>query len=199
MKSDENQVPVEQSKETSGDLGNEKKDVVAYDSYQKVLSEKKRAQESALKAQETIEKLQTEKLQAEGKKDELISHLQDKLSAVEKKLETSNKSYAWNTLTGAIKREAIKNGCTDADKLIRLMSDDDLKSISVGEDFSIGTDSLKSVIEKNKTENFFLFKDSTKKVVNGNPKNKIEDVEKTDLSKLSLEELKELHKKTYNN
>lgn len=199
MKNDKEQVPVGQSDEASGKAENAKKDVVAYDSYQKVLDEKKRVQESAMKAHQTIERLQQEKLSAEGKKDELISVLQEKVNGLETKIEKTGKNYAWNTLTGAIKREAIKNGCTDADKLIKLMGDADLKSITIGEDFSIESESLKTVIEKNKKENFFLFKDSNKKIANGTPNNtnNFSENKELDLSKLSIDELKELHKNSF--
>ena len=78
------------------------------------------------------------------------------------------------------------------------MSDDDLKSIEIGENFSIDNESLKNVIEKSKTDNYFLFKTSSKSVANGNPSKKIDDSSKLkDLSKLSDDELTEMYKKYY--
>ena len=80
------------------------------------------------------------------------------------------------------------------------MSDDDLRELSqnINEDFTIDQSALKNVIEKNKKENFFLFESSSKTTVNGNPNKKpIDEVRVKDLGKLSLEELKELHAKSY--
>lgn len=201
----ENQnAPVGHSDKTSGDVEKvttQKDDVVQFSSFQKALEEKKRAQAQATEMKSELEILREEKLKREGKFDEVNIAKDKKIAELEKQLGSTKQSYAWSTLTGEIKREAIKNNCTDPDKLIRLMSDDDLKELSqnVNEDFTINTESLKTVMEKNKKENFFLFTESKKKQVNGNPKAVFEIEEKTDLSKLSLEELKELHKKSFRN
>ena len=169
---------------------------VDYSSYQKALTEKKNVQAKLTSYEQELNELREEKMKREGKTEELLNSYQKKIAELEGELGTTKKSYAWNTLTGAIKREALKNGCTDPEKLIRLMDDSDLRSIEVGEDFSISSESLSGVIEKNKKENFFLFETPKKLAANGMPSTKIED-NKRDLSKLSIEELKELHIKSY--
>jgi len=196
MEQDNIKAPVEQAEKASGET--EKKDHVAYESYQKVLKEKKSFQSRLSEYEAKLQQLQEEKLSAEGKKDELIDTYRSQLNDYKSKLDSTQKTYAWNTLTGEIKREAMKHGCTDPDKLIRLMDDNDLKSIEIGEDFSINTESLKTVIEKNKQENFFLFKNTPKVSANGNPSTKqVVENDKNDLSKLSMEEIRELYKKQY--
>lgn len=196
MKQEENQAPVEQPEVSSGNEG--KKDSVAYESFQKALHEKKQAQVKAQEMAAELEKLREQKMESEGKKDELLETYRNKVKALESEFSNTKKQYAWSTLTGEIKREAIKQGCEDPDKLIKLMSDDDLKSIEIGENFSIDNESLKNVIEKSKTDNYFLFKTSNKAIANGNPTKKIDESSKLkDLSKLSDEELTEMYKKYY--
>lgn len=185
--------PVDQTDKASGDA--DKKDSVSFDSFQKALKEKKAAQSKLTEYEKELEKLRVEKLEAEGKKDELISSYKKRLDELESKVKQKDQMYAWTTLTGEIKREAMKVGCKDPDKLIRLLSDDDLKSIEVGEDFRINNDSLKEVIEKSKKENYFLFESSTKQVANGVPSKKAPEEPQKELSKMSLDEIKELYKK----
>lgn len=172
---------------------------VSYETHRKLLNEKKNAVSKLNEYEAELQKLREEKMEREGKQDELISSYREKIQKLEGELGNTKKSFAWNTVKGAIKTEAIKNGCNDSEKLIRLMDDQDLKSISIGEDFSIDMETVKNVIEKNKKENHFLFSANVPPVANGNPskkpsepKNKLDD-----LSKLSDEELEQAYKETF--
>jgi hypothetical protein len=195
----ENQIdPVDHSGKPGGD--DEKKDVVDYNSFKKALDEKKRTQDQLSSVMDELNQFKEADLKRKGKTDELLSAKDKRIAELESELGKTRKTYTWSTLTGEIEREAEKAGCKNPKKLIKLMSDDDLKELSkhIGEDFKIADDALKKVIDKNKQENHFLFESTTKKIVNGNPKNPELDSDKVgDLSKLSLDELKALHKKTY--
>lgn len=198
MENENNNDPVDQIDDASGKNDDASKDSVSHDSFMKALSEKKSAQASNAKLEAENKAFKEEQLKREGKSEELISLKDKRIEELEGKLSKSDKAYAWKTLTGEIKRKATEQGCTNPDKLIRLMSDEDLQSIEIGEDFSISSDSLKRVIDKNKKENHFLFGNTNKKSANGNPNNsKVVDNE-TDLSKMSLDDIKALHKKNAN-
>lgn len=190
----ENQAPVEQSTDTSGEVEQSGKDSVSLSSYQKVLKEKKARDAKLSEYEAKLQKLEEERLEKDGKLQELLESYKKKTTELETRLEKTNKQYAWSTLTGEIKREALKFGCKDPDKLIKLMSDDDLRTIEVGENFSINPASLKEVIEKNKKENFFLFDSSPKQAAPGIPSTKIEKPDKS-LKDMSLDELKDMYKK----
>lgn len=196
--SNENQAPVEQSDATSG-VTDKANDAVSYESYKKALNEKKNYQAKLSEYEQEVQRLREEKMSAEGKKDELLSTYQKKVQDLSEKLDKTTKHYAWNTLTSEIKREAMKHGCTDPDKLIRLMDDEDLRSIEIGENFSIDNKAIESVIEKNKKDNFFLFKTGSKPIANGIPNTKPIDDSKEDLKKLSLDELKQKVKELHRN
>jgi hypothetical protein len=188
------QVPVELPENASGAPEDKSKDSVSYESYQKALKEKKSFQSKAAEYESLIEQLRHDKALAEGNKDEVITTLKKQTDELKAKLDNTSKSFAWSTLTGEVKREAMKHGCKDPDKLIRLMSDDDLRSIEVGENFSINSESLKEVIEKNKKENHFLFESSYKQAVAGTP-SKIPPVEsKKEIKDMTLDELRSLYK-----
>jgi hypothetical protein len=198
MENENNNDPVDQANKASGDDGSANKDSVSHESFLKVVGEKKKVQERASSMEAELQTLREEKLKREGKTTELLTAKEQRIQELESRISKSEKAYAWKTLTGEIKREASKAGCTNPDKLIRLMDDEDLSSINVGEDFSIDGDSLKRVIEKNKKDNSFLFSSSSKKIVNGNPGTGEIVANETDLSKLSLDEIKALHKKNAN-
>lgn len=192
--SEESQAPVEQSTDASGEV-DQGKDSVSLSSYQKVLKEKK-ARDARLSEMELkLQQLEEEKLAKDGKLQELLDTYKKKTSELEMKLEKTTKSYAWNSVTGEIKREALKAGCKDPDKLIRLMSDDDLKAIEVGDNFSINTESLRELIEKNKKENYFLFESSSKQAAAGIPTSKAFEKPEKEIKDMSLDELKEMYKK----
>lgn len=196
MKDENNQAPVEQTDQTSGE--NSQQDQVKYETFQKLLNEKKNVQGKLSEYEAELQSLREEKLQREGNHEKLIEDLRKKNTELSTNLSKKDQSYAWNTLTSEIKREAMRAGCENPDKLIRLLDDEDLRSIEVGENFSIDKQSLSAVLEKAKRENSFLFKSSNKITANGNPSTKIEENNKlNDLSKLSMEELKELHLKHY--
>ena len=196
MKDENNQAPVEQTDQASGE--NSQQDQVKYETFQKLLNEKKNVQGKLSEYEAELQSLREEKLQREGNHEKLIEDLRKKNTELSTNLSKKDQSYAWNTLTSEIKREAMRAGCENPDKLIRLLDDEDLRSIEVGENFSIDKQSLSAVLEKAKRENSFLFKSSNKITANGNPSTKIEENNKlNDLSKLSMEELKELHLKHY--
>lgn len=190
--------PVDQSENASGTQTKDiQEDKIPYSTFKKALNEKKNVQSENENLKNRLKELENEKLKAEGKKDELLSSYEQKIKELETKYKQTNQTYAWNTLTGKIKEEALKNGCQNPDKLIKLMDDEDLNSIEIGEDFSINYDSVKKVIEKNKKENFFLFSSSDKKIADGTPSVKLSEKKSDDIKNLSVDELKERIKQTY--
>lgn len=192
---EENQnAPVEQSVTTSGDT-EKKADSVAYDSYMKALHEKKMAQERESKLQAELQLLQEEKLEREGKIEELNATYKTERDQYKSQLEKTKQQYAWNSLTNSIKAEASKHGCLDTDLLIKAIEDDDLKRINVGEDFSIDMESLNSVIADTKKKRPMLFKSQSVPVANGTPSTKPKP--KNTIKDMSLDELREAYKNSY--
>lgn len=133
-------------------------DKVSYESYKKVLGEKKNASEKLAQMQAELEKLREEKLVAEGNKDQLLEDYKKKFEDTKALLEEKDKKFAWQKISSTIKTEALKHGCLNPDKLIRLMSDEQLNKIEMSENFEINNDSVNQVLEEAIKENNFLFK-----------------------------------------
>lgn len=193
---EQQQAPVEQSETASG-VTEEKKDSVSLDSHRKLLGEKKSLQARYQELENQFLAIKQEKDLAEGNKDKVIEELRKQNSTIKSEFEKTKQTYTWNVLTGEIKREAIRNGCKDPDKLIKLIPDEDLRSLEIGENFSIDGNSLKELIEKRKKEDHFLFESSSKSVVAGQPGVKAPVAPDKKLNEMSLEELKALYKSTY--
>jgi hypothetical protein len=145
-----------------------KSDTVAYETYKKVLATaKKREQELEVERAEK-QKLLEEKLQVEGKKDELIESYKKKYSDLESKFKKSVGSFAANTLSQAISLEASKDGCIDTAALLKLV---ELNSDMIDDDFNVSGDSVKELVEKGKKDFPFLFQKTATAAKTGTPKN----------------------------
>lgn len=168
------QAPGEQQDEARGAPVKSRRPV-DYETYQKTLVAEKNAKARLSQLESELEKIRQEKDLAEGNKDKVIEELKKHNDLLKSEFNKTKQTYAWSTLTGEIKREALKNGCKDPDKLIRLMSDEDLSSIEVGDNFSIDPGSLKEVIERSKKDNYFLFESSPKQAAPGLPGKKAPD------------------------
>lgn len=160
-------APVEQTSNASGkgDQTNNQEttapatsDKVSYDTYKKVLNEKKNASEKLAQMQAELESLREEKLKAEGNKDQLLEDYKKKFEETEKALKEKDQKYAWQKISSSIKTEALKQGCINPDKLIRLMSDEQLNKIELNEEYEINPNSLNEVMGEVVKDNSFLFK-----------------------------------------
>jgi hypothetical protein len=193
---EQDQAPVGQDGSASGE-STKAKDLVSFDSHQKLLKEKKSLLSKYAELESQVAQLSQEKDMAEGNKDKVIEELKKQNQQIKSEFEKTKQSYTWSTLTGEIKREAMKNGCKDPDKLLRLMSDEDLRSLEIGENFSIDPGSLREIIEKNKKENHFLFESSPKSAIPGNPGKKPPVESDKDIKSMTLDELKSVYKQMY--
>ena len=186
--------------QTDGGAAPEKKDVVAYDSYDKAVREKKAMQSKLQDAQEKLTKYEQDLLAAEGKKDDVIKSLRDQLEQSNSKLKETTSTFAWNTVQGQIKTEAKANGCVNPDKLIRLLSPEKLKAIEVDDNYNVNGDDLKRIIEEAKAEHSDIGLFSQRKAtVHDVPGNAVIDTKQVPMDKMTSEqiiaELKKLENK----
>lgn len=188
-----------QTDEASGESENKQHDnMVAYDSYKKVLSEKKNVQAKLAEYESKLKSYEESKMEQDGKQSELIQSLRSQLDEKESILKKKDQTYAWNTLTGQIKSEAIGLGCKSdkVDKLIRLLDDADLKSIEVDSNYNVNRDDVKRVLESAKAEVPEFF-NAGAKIANVNPTNKVEMPKAKGIKDMTRQELEEMYKQTY--
>jgi len=130
-------------------------DSVKYDTYKKVLGEKKAADQRMRELEDKLNSFEVEKMQAEGNSIELIKKLQADLTLTRESLKKKDQAYAFATLGSQVKTEAAKMGCQDPDSLIKLM---DLQGIPVDPDtFRGDTDNIRMMLESEKKSRPFFF------------------------------------------
>ena len=164
--------------------GGETKDSVSYDTYRKVLSEKKKAAERLANLESEAQKLREEKMQLEGKKDEYIDSLKKKLTDLEANHKKMIGSYAYNSVSNSLKSEALKHGCIDVDAFIKLT---DVSSLDVSDDFTVDQEQLKTVVEDLKKQKPYLFTKEAPKFVD--PKKPVVDLKQQGLKGKTVDEL----------
>lgn len=175
------QAPVEQSAKARGEAVI-LKDSVSIESHQKLLREKKTFQAKAQELESTksqleqrLAELEQEKDLASGNKDKVIDEQKKKIDALSSEFEKTKQTYVYKTITSEIKREALRYGCKDPEKLLRLIADEDMRGLEITDDYSISKESLSSLMEKVKKEEYFLFDSSNKAVAAGLPGKKMLD------------------------
>lgn len=164
-------------------------DKVAYETYKKVLSEKKARDTQLSELQNQLEQLQNEKLQKEGNTQELLDRYKTQSETFKSELEQTKRAYARATLSGQVKTEAVKLGCQDPETLIKIL---DLDNIPVDPtSFSADADNIKMLLEETKKSRPYFFGKPAPNVsdVSQQPTNYSQGTSSSDLKSKSREEL----------
>lgn len=180
----------DQSNQASGD---DKKDVVAYETHRRLLGEKKAEQERRKELEQKLDLLSNEKLAAEGKKDELISNLQSKVSELTKVAHEKDVKYGYSKLQASVREKALKHGCKDPSAYLKLVDSKELETVAMDDDYNVDGETVEQLIERTKSKFDYLFGKSAPKVDDATPSNKIK---KKTLGDMSMDEKMKLLKTT---
>lgn len=156
---------------------------------EKLLGENKKLKSEMARLRELAEAAQQEKLQAEGKKDELIAALKREKEELSKKVVGTHSAFAMRVISGELKAEAAKQGCVALDDFVRLV---DLNDIEVDENYNPDPEKVKTLVQDALKSKPYLFSKSGPKVNTSLPNGVVPDPPKEDLSKLSAQQLLEL-------
>jgi hypothetical protein len=155
--SDSGGVEAESNAQTEHSASSERtssKDVVNYDTYRKLLSEKKRLEEKFHDMDSQLRTLTDEKLSAEGKTAELLDTTKKRLTETEMRYKKAVGAFAFKSISGAVEREALKLGCTNVNDLVQLC---DLSEIDVDDDFQVNMEQVKDLVERQRKDREYLF------------------------------------------
>ena len=167
----------------------EKKESVAYETFSKLLGEKKKLQSEMSEMKAYKDQLEAEKLQAEGKWKELAENNKKLADDFKSKNLNIVKNVSEKAIRSQFMREAEKLGCVDAEIAMKACSFDDLE---VTEDFEFDNQKLVGKIQELTKSKPYLFKKDFKMVQDINPSNN--SISTKSLTDLSENELKELLK-----
>ena len=113
-----------------------------------LLNEKKALATKIAELESLQKEAQNQKLEAEGRKDELIKSLREENKEIKSKLSKTQQSYNWTTVSNQIKEAAAGKGCKDPNALLKLLGSDDLNAIEVDENFNVNQEDLDRVLDK---------------------------------------------------
>lgn len=161
---------------------NKNKDSVSYESHKRLLAEKKKLQAERDEAAKKLADIETEKLQAAGKQDEVITNLKAEKKKVEDQFLNVIGNFAQKTVESALEAEAAKHGCVDVGLLKKAV---DLGEIDVNkEDFSVDQEGLKKAIQAAQAKHPYLFKKAGPQFADATPGNKNKPGEQFTAAKL---------------
>lgn len=130
---------------------------VAFESYKKAVSEAKNAKERARQLEEELRAKENKELEEKGQYQQLVEQMRKELNETKTTLQKERESFLWSKVESAVSTEAVKHGCTDPKKLIRLLDESDFTLLK-SENGQIQSETLSQLIDKAKKENGFLFK-----------------------------------------
>jgi len=171
------QVSDQSQQESSASTETQKKqDTVAWETHKRLLGEKKRFEQQFKEASGEAEELRNfkkayeeQKALEEGRQAEVIEDYKAKVKNLEGKLQEKDRKYAFSTIEDQIRTKAVQSGCSNPEKLIKLMESDDFATLKdgIGDNYKLNPESLEAVMSKLHQENSFLFK--TNKTINDLP------------------------------
>jgi hypothetical protein len=189
----EDQVPGGDEQVADGDKAQSEKvssgarDQVSYDTYKKTVTEAKRLKAQLREREEALQKLEAQKLEAEGNKEELISSLKKRLEATEKMNKEMLNNFVYSSLDSQVREEAIKLGCVDPDAVTKLA---DLSQVEVDpKTFKADRETVSSVLEDLRKAKPYLFGKSGPKINAQSPSGKIPEKEKKEFKQMTQQEL----------
>lgn len=130
-------------------------DMVAYETYKRKVDNEFRLKKRIEELEASQAQAETEKLEAAGKKDELIENLKSQLSTEMQKRKSLAESFAVSSIRKQIESEANKLGAVDSANLVRLL---DLTKLDVDLDtFQANPEQVKMVLDDAKKEMPYMF------------------------------------------
>lgn len=123
----------------------------------KAVTREKNLKARAADLQAQLDRMEQDKLAAEGNKDELITKLQQRVNESEQELKKRDADFAWTAVTSQIQAKAADMGCVNTESLIKLATDDLQAFDGIGEDFKVDEDKLKGFLEEQSKKHSYLF------------------------------------------
>lgn len=166
------------------------KETVAYESYAKLLGEKKKLQQDHADTKSKLEEYESAKLEAEGKLKEANENLKKNLAESKQKQIDLFKKVADKGIKSQFYRKAEKLGCVDPELAMKAVSFEDL---DITEDFEFDETKVDLKIQELTKSKPHLFKKDLKLPPDVTPGNS--NLESKQFAEMNLKELQEAYKK----
>lgn len=140
--------------------------------------------------QERLDTIELEKEEAKGNLQNVIAKLKNDNKNLKGEVASSKISYAQGRIEEAIKTEAMKRGCKDADTFYKLIDRTDIDTVELDGKFNASKDDITGILDSysKKLEHLGFFS-KTVKIVDGVPKEITQTKKTKALENMTHEEL----------
>jgi hypothetical protein len=160
---------------------------VSYQTYLKSVDQEKNLRKRLQEIQaerdqlaKKFEEVELTEVQKKGNFEEVINKQREAIKSLESNLNSNKETFAETQKKMAIKNEAMKRGCKNPDKFIRLLDQADLQMIQVSDNYEINSDDVKSILDKAvKEDDIGLFAPTKVTVADRTPSNSVNEKEMT--------------------
>ncbi len=160
-----------------------------------LLSSLQKEKQSKIELMQKMKEIEQSKLQAEGKKDELIAQLQADLRQTQGDYNKTKAKYALKTVKSQVALKAKELGCIDTEMLTKAMNLEGLQVNIVDDDFNVDESNLMQELETVRKQKSYLFKQPGPEIRDGTPNTNIAKTGPVDYSKLTTAQIIEMAKK----
>lgn len=172
---------------SDGSEENANQNSVNYLTHKRLLGQKKRQDEELDSLRTRVETFEQSQLEADGKKDELITSLRKQVTERDDRYKKDLGNLAYSTLESQVKSVASEMGCVDNSALARLV---DMQTLEVnGETFRAESSDIKSMLEDARQKMPYLFSKAGPQIDNHNLKAPNLKGDKPDLTQMTNAQL----------
>ena len=172
-------------------------DTVSFRSYDKAIKKTKTAVERAQSAETRLALLEQEKMESEGKIQELYEREKQKSNEFAQRYNVANKKFALKTVDQTVARELASRGCRNVDDALILLKHKGYDELSVSEDYEVDGESMKRVLDSFEKDKVDYFTRKEIKVNDRPPKMDSFKPKSNDTSKMTAKELSEFIQNKY--
>lgn len=156
----------------------------------------RKEKQSKVEMQQKLQEIEQAKMQAEGKKDELITQLQAQMKQIQTDFNKTKATYAFTSVKNQAALKAKELGCIDTDLLLKAMDLDSLQVNVVDDSFNVDHESLTTQLEQVRKTKPFLFKQAGPTIKDGVPSTQsMQKTGEVDFNKMTTAQLIEYAKK----
>jgi hypothetical protein len=160
-----------------------------------LLSNLQKEKQSKAELMQRIKEIEQSKLQAEGKKDELIAQLQADIREANGNYNKTKAKYALKTVKSQIALKAKELGCIDTEMLTKAMNLEGLQVNIVDDDFNVDEANLMTELDAVRKQKAYLFKQPGPEFRDSTPNTNIAKTGPVDFSKMTTAQIIEMSKK----
>lgn len=123
-----------------------------------LLGKMKAEREKREELEKRLDAIEQEKLESQGKYQDINKSLKERLSAIEKEKQDAVNRFRFNAIDSSLKQAALEAGCERPDAVLKLLEEQEKAAIQVDENYRVDTTTVNPILERMKAEYPMLFK-----------------------------------------